>query len=78
VGKTHVGWAHCPVGVNRESRSADSPWKVPWALRLINCSGGGALLREEMVKTGLGAEFLAVLLKLAKEAERPMFGGFSR
>jgi hypothetical protein len=31
-----------------------------------------------MVKTGLGAESLAVLLKLAKKAERPMFGGFSR
>jgi hypothetical protein len=31
-----------------------------------------------MVKIGLGAESLAVLLKLAKKAERPMFGGFSR
>jgi len=28
-----------------------------------------------MVKTGLGAEYLAVFLKLAKKAERPMFGG---
>jgi hypothetical protein len=31
-----------------------------------------------MVKTGLGAESLAVLLKLAKKAEQPMFGDFSR
>ena len=31
-----------------------------------------------MVKTGLGAESLAVLLNLAKKAERPIFGGFSR
>ena len=31
-----------------------------------------------MVKTGLGAKSLAVLLKLARKAERPMFGGFSR
>jgi hypothetical protein len=27
-----------------------------------------------MVKAGLGEESLAVLLKLAKKAERPMFG----
>jgi hypothetical protein len=31
-----------------------------------------------MVKTGLGAESLAVLLKLAEKAKRPMLGGFSR
>lgn len=31
-----------------------------------------------MVKTGLGAESPAASLKLAKKAERPMFGDFSR
>jgi hypothetical protein len=30
-----------------------------------------------MVKTGLGAESLAVLLKLVKKAERPMFGALA-
>jgi hypothetical protein len=33
-------------------------WRLPSAQKLINCSGGGALLRPgKMVKTGLGPEF---------------------
>src|ERR1700691_5593652 len=54
-GRVGTGNAHWPVGVNRGSRSADGPWKVPWALRLINCSGGGALLRQENGEDRLGS-----------------------